>query len=321
MVVAFSAILGRGGPLEILIMVIPGTIFYELSRQINSNFSVDVGGSMSIFAYGGFYGAAIALVLYFRKQRQLIQEHPNYRSFKFNAVLAGVGSIFIWVFFPFLAMDGRAIYFSPYLGAINTIFGIAACVLTTAALDGLIYGKLKVRDLIYSPIVGGILAATSSSMATNMLTGIILGLIGSVCVVAFNILDQKMAANPIFSSNAALQFGVTGFLGGLAGSVTRAIAGNPQGFDFTSQPEPFDLFDSRAHMAAAFISVGIGIVTGLVVGLIISCFSDHEYADNYTDDAYWLKFTDGISDRVHSPTQEVQIYGKNENLKGQHAYL
>jgi hypothetical protein len=321
MVVAFSAILGRAGPLEILLMIIPGTILYELNRQINLNFSVDVGGSMSIFAFGGFFGAGIALILYFVKQKQLVQEHPNYRSYKFNAVIAAVGSVFVWVFFPFLAMDGRAALFSPYLGGINTLYGISSCVLTTAALDGVIYGRLKIRDLIYSPIVGGILVATSSNMITNPILAMILGIIAAVCVIGFNIVDHKMSANPIFSSNAAFLFGLTGFLGGLAGSVTRAIAGNDQGFNFAGQPEPFELFDSRAQLAAAFISIGIGAIGGVLTGLLLSCVSSHNYEDNYTDDAYWVKFNDGISDRFAEPNQEIQIYGKDENLKGKHAYL
>ena len=76
-------------------MVIPGTIAYEFNRQLISRLSVDVGGSMSIFAFGGFFGAGIALILYAIRQKQLISEHPNYISNKFNAALAAIGSVFI----------------------------------------------------------------------------------------------------------------------------------------------------------------------------------------------------------------------------------
>ena len=69
MVVAFSAIMGRAGPLEALIMVIPGVILYELNRQLITRIGMDISASMSIFAFGGAFGIGVALILYFLKQR------------------------------------------------------------------------------------------------------------------------------------------------------------------------------------------------------------------------------------------------------------
>jgi hypothetical protein len=75
MAVAFACFSGRAGPLSALILVIIGTVFYELNRQIISNISVDYGGSMSIFCFGGFLGSAASLVLYFSGQRYIIKNH------------------------------------------------------------------------------------------------------------------------------------------------------------------------------------------------------------------------------------------------------
>jgi hypothetical protein len=49
--------------------VIFGTITYELNRQILTLFSVNVGGSATIFEFGGFLGAAASLVLYFTRHK------------------------------------------------------------------------------------------------------------------------------------------------------------------------------------------------------------------------------------------------------------
>jgi hypothetical protein len=68
-VVAFAAIMGKAGPLEALIMTIIGVVFYELNRQIISLLSVDFGGSMGIFCFGGFFGGVVALMLKFCKQK------------------------------------------------------------------------------------------------------------------------------------------------------------------------------------------------------------------------------------------------------------
>jgi len=72
LVIAFNAIGGRGGPLEAIIIVIFGTVTYELNRQILSRFSVNQGGSATIFEFGGFMGLAISLILYCTKHNTII---------------------------------------------------------------------------------------------------------------------------------------------------------------------------------------------------------------------------------------------------------
>jgi hypothetical protein len=63
MSIAFAAIGGRAGYLEALLIVIIGTIGYEINRQTISIFSVDTGGSMGIFLFGGIMGSVIAFLL------------------------------------------------------------------------------------------------------------------------------------------------------------------------------------------------------------------------------------------------------------------
>ena len=257
---------------------------------------MDIASSMSIFAFGGFFGVGVSIILYFLKHRELVQEHPNFRGFKFTAVLSGIGGLFCWVFFPFLAMDTRATNFVGYLGGVNTLYGISACVVTTCALDAAIYGRLKIRDVIFSPVAGGVIVTSSSTLIFNPLTAMVIGIIGAFLLVLFNFVDKKLAPNPIVSSNAGFLFGVLGFMGGLASSVARAISANrPAAFDFTPLAFPYVLYDSRAQMSAAFISIAIGFIGGILTGLILLCFSAHRYEDNFTDDAYWLKYDDGIS--------------------------
>ena len=99
MAIAFAAIGGRGGPLEALIIVIVGVITFELNRQILTLFSVDVGGSMTVFEFGGFYGATIAFLLRVTSQSTGLENHKEYVSQKFNVTLALIGAAFCWVFF------------------------------------------------------------------------------------------------------------------------------------------------------------------------------------------------------------------------------
>lgn len=64
--VAFSSILGRAGPLEAFIVVVVGTIGYELNRQILYAYNIDSGGTNSIFVFGGFMSLMIGIMRYLR---------------------------------------------------------------------------------------------------------------------------------------------------------------------------------------------------------------------------------------------------------------
>lgn len=75
MCIAFAAIGGRAGPLEAFIIVIIGTITYELNRQILTLFSVNLGGSATIFEFGGFLGTTIAVLLRISRQNKMIEDH------------------------------------------------------------------------------------------------------------------------------------------------------------------------------------------------------------------------------------------------------
>lgn len=67
--IAFSAVIGRAGPLEILIFVLIGGGLYELNRQIISIEAYDIGGSFTIFMFGGIWGTVVALILSFTRQK------------------------------------------------------------------------------------------------------------------------------------------------------------------------------------------------------------------------------------------------------------
>lgn|GEM_PF-6982274 len=67
--IGFSAIVGRAGPLEILIFVLVGGALYELNRQVVSTEMYDIGGSNTIFMFGGIMGTVVALMLSFTKQK------------------------------------------------------------------------------------------------------------------------------------------------------------------------------------------------------------------------------------------------------------
>jgi len=67
--IAFSAVVGRAGPLEILFFVLFGGALYELNRQIIVQVNYDIGGSITIFMFGGLQGTIVAIMLALFRQK------------------------------------------------------------------------------------------------------------------------------------------------------------------------------------------------------------------------------------------------------------
>lgn len=68
--IAFASVMGRAGPLEIMFFILIGGVLYELNRQIISNHMYDVGGSDTIFMFGGLMGTVVSVVLTLFKQKE-----------------------------------------------------------------------------------------------------------------------------------------------------------------------------------------------------------------------------------------------------------
>jgi hypothetical protein len=124
---------------------------------------------MTIFCFGGFYGSTISIILYHCVQKRAFKKHKMRISGKFSNLFAGIGSLFCWVFFPFLNIDIPISLILNYSAGLNTLYCICGCVVTTVSLTCLINGKLDLKDIIYSTISGGVVAGSSAAMINDSL--------------------------------------------------------------------------------------------------------------------------------------------------------
>jgi hypothetical protein len=328
MSIIFAAIGGRAGPLEAFIISAIGTILYELNRQILILFSVSIGGSTTIFEFAGFAGTVVAVLLAWTKQSQMLQSHPNYVSHKFNATLALVGAAFIWVFFPVLNMDIPGTLFIYTNAGISTLFSISAAVVAAIGFSLLLNGKLEFRDIITAPIAGGVIVGCSSTYIYNPLESLLLGSGAGILQVLFNIAEKKMGNKPLWSNGVFFLFAVQGFLGGIFSAVIRAINQSQPSYSssYASLPTKY-IYDQRGQISATFVSLGMGIVTGLILFVFIYCLNKETQDDLYHDKTYWLIDEDGISDRkqeaevaASEQSESIEV-SEGQSIKGEHAYL
>lgn len=98
-----------------------------------------------------------------------------------------------------------------------------------------------------------------------------------------------------FSTNVPLLFGVQGLLGSLACGIIRAFFDNAQWrFNYGLLPFPFRWDVTGEFFRACFISFGIALGSGLVVGLFVWLVSGMEKIDYFEDRAFWITSDDGI---------------------------
>lgn len=161
---------------------------YELNRQIVIRYAFDFGGSISVFCWGGIYGSVVSLILYWRKHNKTAQEHELRVAGKFSYTLTAVGSLFCWVFFPFLNTDIPASLNLNYQAGIATFYCIAGSVLTCTGLSCIVNGRLSLRDVAYSPVVGGVIVGSSAGIVSNSAGALILGAVGGI----FHIWMQRL---------------------------------------------------------------------------------------------------------------------------------
>ena len=99
---------------------------------------------------------------------------------KFSFSIVGLGTLFCWVFFPFLGSELPPTLVYSNQSVISVYYCICASVLTCVGLSCVITGQLDFKDFAYSPVVGGVIIGSSAAFISNESGALILGIIGGV---------------------------------------------------------------------------------------------------------------------------------------------
>jgi hypothetical protein len=123
----------------------------------------------------------------------------NYTSSRFNATFAIIGSAFFWVFYPTIFLDiptsatvsstSSTPPFLEYNGAINAYWAMSSCVVTSLALSAVMYGRVRIKDLMYGTFAGAAIIGTSAPHIFNPIAAILLGMIAGLLQPLFNLAE------------------------------------------------------------------------------------------------------------------------------------
>ncbi|XP_063279607.1 ammonium transporter Rh type A [Prinia subflava] len=282
--ISFGALLGKTSPIQMLILTLLEITMFACNEHLVTQVfkATDVGASMTIHAFGAYFGLAAAFVLY---RPGLTNKHENDESTYHSDLFAMIGSLFLWLFWPSFnsaIADGAE---AQATAIINTYYSLAACAVVTFALSSLVdkRGKFSMVLIQNATLAGGVAVGTCADLAIHPFSAMFIGFVaGIVSVLGFQFLTPVMASKLKIQDTCGVHnlHGLPGILGGIAGIIVTAIKREMRnGHQLTP-----------AMQAAALGStLGIAIVGGALTGAILKLPFLGQVSDQncFDDSAYW----------------------------------
>lgn len=295
--IAFGGVLGKLSFLQYVTMATIQTIFYSLCYIIASVSFVanDIGGSMTIHAFGAYFGLTVALVTKHKDADGHPEMTPSYNSNIFGMV----GTVFLWMFWPsFNGALSNGI--AQHRCVINTYLSLTgSCVMVFLLTPFYRNGKLHMENVLNATLAGGVIIGSSADIIIFPWLSFFIG----CCAGTISLLGFETIA-PFLTKRIGLQdtcginnlHGMPGFLGGI---ISAAIAGTAT-YEYLGN-SLYDLYPTIKmdgsgrsaglqgcyQLAALTMVTSVAILTGLITGLILKfpCFDKLECM--FDDKALW----------------------------------
>ncbi|CRK99182.1 CLUMA_CG012501, isoform A [Clunio marinus] len=312
--ISMGALLGRITPIQLLIMGLFEIVLFATNEflQIELMKIVDIGGSITVHAFGAYFGLAVSFALRPTKENAKAGEleGASYTS----DIFAMVGSVFLWIFWPSFnsaLVDGpeqeRAI--------LHTYLSLAACTVTTFVVSALVSkdNKLDMVHVQNSTLAGGVAVGSVVNLLIHPVGAVVIGTVaGALSVVGYRYLSPKMlekgriadtcgvhnlhgmpaVASAIFSAIFAY-FATKDAYGDSLYTIFPGMKNSSMeegeheiiigGFGRSSQQQ------AGYQLLGILITLSIAIVGGLFTGLALKLpnFKQLQYNEMHKDDVYW----------------------------------
>jgi ammonium transporter Rh len=208
---------------------------------------VDAAGSISIHAFGAFFGLGLAIAFTKKEHRGMkVEADP------INDKLSILGSMVLWIFWPsFCCAVVPAAQFQ--LTAVNTVMALCGATAVTYALSAALNkGKCSIIDIANASLAGGVAIGAACNLV-NAWQALLIGVLaGALCVVGCKFIQPKLSKWLRIIDTCGVQnlHGFPGILGGLVAALVVPSA-------------------ARAQLLGILITVVFAFVSGIAGGYLI----------------------------------------------------
>ncbi|NXP96785.1 RHAG protein, partial [Vidua macroura] len=292
--ISFGALLGKTSPIQMLILTLLEITMFACNEHLVTKVfkATDVGASMTIHAFGAYFGLAAAFVLY---RPGLTNKHENDESTYHSDMFAMIGTLFLWLFWPSF---NSAIAEAQVTAIINTYYSLAACTVVTFALSSLVdkRGKFSMVLIQNATLAGGVAVGTCADLKIHPFSAMFIGVIaGIVSVLGFQFLTPVMATKLKIQDTCGVHnlHGLPGILGGIAGIIVAAVK---------TESRNGQVLTPALQAAALGSTLGIAIVGGALTGAILKLPFLGQVSDQncFDDSAYWEVPEEETVPEIHS---------------------
>uniref|UniRef100_A0A0P6JW50 Ammonium transporter Rh type B n=1 Tax=Heterocephalus glaber TaxID=10181 RepID=A0A0P6JW50_HETGA len=300
LLISLGAILGKTGPAQLLLMALLEVVLFGANEFVLLHLLGvrDAGGSMTIHAFGAYFGLVLSRVLY----RPRLEKSKHRQSSTYHSDLfAMIGTIFLWIFWPSFNSAPTSLGDTQHRTALNTYYSLAASTLSTFALSALVGGGglLNMVHIQNAALAGGVVVGTSGEMMLTPFGALAAGfLAGTVSTLGYKFFT------PILESKFKVQdtcgvhnlHGMPGILGALLGVLVTALATHEAYGDGLQNIFPLIAEGQRSARSQAiyqlfglFVTLAFAFVGGSLVGLLLRLpFLDSPPDSQcYEDQIYW----------------------------------
>ena len=264
LLIAAGAVLGRLKMHQYLIMGLLFIPFYMFNEWVIlenglgflKNEIADTGGSIIIHAFGALFGISAAVSMTTKKEMD-VPIVADATSDRYSML----GSMVLWIFWPSFCAALVPVEAIPHT-VVNVFFALCGSTIITYILSVLIRGKINIADIANAALAGGVAIGATCDHASHGGAIIIGGIAGAIATIGFAVLQDKQQKfhRSIDTCGVSNLHGLPGIFGGLAAIVV------------------VDGLHAVSQILAIVITIVIAIVSGLLVGKLLSLFGHRSLA-------------------------------------------
>ncbi|WIA39056.1 hypothetical protein OEZ86_005200 [Tetradesmus obliquus] len=274
--ISFGAVLGKASPGQLLWMVLLEVPIYALNQKLVFDVfkALDIGGSMSIHAFGAYFGLAVAM---FVASEGSGSSHAKNGASYNSDITAMIGTIFLFIFWPSfngaLASNPDVTTEAPaqtqFFCVVNTVLSLLGACLSAFACSAAFEGKLDMVHIQNATLAGGVAVGSAANLKIAPGGALVIGLLaGAISTCGYVKLSPKLESCIGLRDTCGVHnlHGLPGVFGGLAAalaSVLAAAANKSVLLDHGSRTYLYQL-------AALGCSLGMALMGGAATGLIIT---------------------------------------------------
>ncbi|KAK9806611.1 hypothetical protein WJX73_009324 [Symbiochloris irregularis] len=271
-IISIGAFLGKATPTQLIWLCMLEVPAYALSHYLINNVSqgLDAGGSLSIHAFGAYYGLAASYFFSFSASGSSNPKNGASYTSDIFAMLASMMLINLWPGFG--GSLANQIEIGPttgtrFYGIANTILCLAGSSITAFAASSALGNKLNMVHIQNSTLAGGVAISSACEMNLGPAGALLIGVLsGVLSVVGYSIVSPAIEAKTGLQDTAGIHnlHGMPGVLGGIAAGVASLFI-TPNGLT-AAYPH------GRSQWAWQFVAIAgmlvVALATGLLAGFI-----------------------------------------------------